>query len=182
MIPRAPWLERRFESGLPLSVVPTVLERLRGTPARVEDRLRGVAASVLTVRADKSWSIQENVGHLLMAEELWAVRLDDFEARRSELRAARFESGRVEKAGFNTRPIEQLCADFRLARGSLVGRLERFDDDVFEVVARHPRLNQPMRIVDLMVFIAEHDDHHLARITELLRSAPAAAVGGAAVQ
>jgi len=33
-----------------------------------------------------------------------------------------------------------------------------------------------------MVFIAEHDDHHLARITELLRSAPASAVGGAAVQ
>jgi hypothetical protein len=31
----------------------------------------------------------------------------------------------------------------------------------------HPRLNQPMRVIDLILFIAEHDDHHLARITEL---------------
>jgi hypothetical protein len=26
-----------------------------------------------------------------------------------------------------------------------------------------------MRVIDLVVFAAEHDDHHLARITELLR-------------
>ncbi len=36
--------------------------------------------------------------------------------------------------------------------------------------AHHPRLNRPMRILDLMVFAAEHDDHHLARISELLRA------------
>ncbi|MBE3135108.1 MAG: DinB family protein, partial [Acidobacteria bacterium] len=33
----------------------------------------------------------------------------------------------------------------------------------------HPRLNQRIRLLDLMVFAAEHDDHHLARLSELLR-------------
>jgi hypothetical protein len=29
-----------------------------------------------------------------------------------------------------------------------------------------------MRLIDLAFFTAEHDDHHLARITELLRLVP----------
>jgi hypothetical protein len=32
----------------------------------------------------------------------------------------------------------------------------------------HPRLKTPMRLVDHLYFVAEHDDHHLARIRELL--------------
>jgi hypothetical protein len=32
----------------------------------------------------------------------------------------------------------------------------------------HPRLKQPMRLVDHLFFVAEHDDHHLALIRELL--------------
>lgn len=35
--------------------------------------------------------------------------------------------------------------------------------------AAHPRLGQPMSVVDLCFFVAEHDDHHLATITELRR-------------
>jgi hypothetical protein len=36
--------------------------------------------------------------------------------------------------------------------------------------AVHPRLQQPMRLVDMLYFVAEHDDHHLARMTALARS------------
>jgi uncharacterized damage-inducible protein DinB len=170
MIARTPWLERRFETRLPVSAFPTVLERLRGTLARVEDRVRDVAPAALVARSGQSWSIQENIGHLLMVEELWAARLDDFEVGRPELRAARFESWRVGEAGFNERPMADVCARFRCARETLVQRLEELQDSVMNVVARHPRLDQPMRVVDLMLFIAEHDDHHMARITELVRA------------
>ena len=41
-----------------------------------------------------------------------------------------------------------------------------------ERAARHPRLGTPMRVVDLAYFVAEHDDHHLARLRELLTGAP----------
>jgi hypothetical protein len=34
----------------------------------------------------------------------------------------------------------------------------------------HPRLKQPMRLVDHLYFVAEHDDHHLARIWEMIEA------------
>ena len=33
--------------------------------------------------------------------------------------------------------------------------------------ALDPRLKKPMRTMDLFLFVAEHDDHHLARITKI---------------
>jgi nitronate monooxygenase len=39
------------------------------------------------------------------------------------------------------------------------------------VAALHPRLRVAMNVVDLAYFVSEHDDYHLARITELLREA-----------
>jgi uncharacterized damage-inducible protein DinB len=153
---------------LPLEMFPNLLERLRGTPARVEDRLRGVEGDRLTTKNGEGWSILEHVGHLLQVEGLWAARLDDFEAGKPELTAARFESWRVGDAQFNRRASRDLSSGLRIARRHLVGRLEAFDDEVLRRVARHPRLDRPMRIVDLMFFIAEHDDHHLVAITQLL--------------
>jgi hypothetical protein len=35
--------------------------------------------------------------------------------------------------------------------------------------ALHPRINRPIRLVDMCFFAAEHDDHHLAAIHDLLR-------------
>ncbi len=31
---------------------------------------------------------------------------------------------------------------------------------ILSISARHPRLMQPMRMIDLLYFVAEHDDHH----------------------
>ncbi len=62
-----------------------------------------------------------------------------------------------------------LLRRFRDRREDLVARLEGLDDDVLTRTALHPRLRQPMSAVDLCFFVAEHDDHHLAAITERLR-------------
>jgi hypothetical protein len=32
----------------------------------------------------------------------------------------------------------------------------------------HPRLKMPMRAIDHLYFVAEHDDHHLAHIERLV--------------
>jgi len=40
------------------------------------------------------------------------------------------------------------------------------EEDVFKS-ALHPRLKIPMRTIDLFIFVAEHDDHHLAKIIEI---------------
>lgn len=66
---RMPWIERHFSLDLPVSVLPSVIERLRGTPGRIDERLRGLARECLTRRIDGSWSIQENVGHLTLIRQ-----------------------------------------------------------------------------------------------------------------
>jgi hypothetical protein len=51
-----------------------------------------------------------------------------------------------------------------------VKRLERYDEGLIVRTSLHPRLEQPMRVIDHALFVAEHDDHHLATITSLLRT------------
>jgi hypothetical protein len=42
------------------------------------------------------------------------------------------------------------------------------DSELFARTMLHPRLKQPMRLVDHLYFVAEHDDHPLAFIWGLL--------------
>jgi uncharacterized damage-inducible protein DinB len=166
-----PWIERRFTFDLPVSMFPNVLERLRGTPARIDERLRGVPEETLRRQAGENWSIQENVGHLIKVEGLWIGRLQDFAAGLDTLRPADMSNRSTHEAGFNEVAFEEIASLFRQVRGEFVEQLEQFTDAEIARSAKHPRLDQPMRVLDLMIFAAEHDDHHLARITELLRNA-----------
>ena len=65
MVNRLPWFERVFPTALPAHLLPVIVERLRGTPARLVDRLSGVPFEAILRRGAGTWSIQENVGHLL---------------------------------------------------------------------------------------------------------------------
>ena len=47
--------------------------------------------------------------------------------------------------------------------------LEPLDEQQLIKSALHPRLKTPMRISDLFLFVAEHDDHHLAAVTALAK-------------
>jgi hypothetical protein len=40
------------------------------------------------------------------------------------------------------------------------------EQDIYKT-ALHPSLKKLMRTIDLFLFVAKHDDHHLARITEI---------------
>jgi hypothetical protein len=168
MIQRLPWLERVFPTGLPAHLLPVVVERLRGTPARIADRLAGVPPGVLVRRRGDSWSIQENVGHLLDLEPLWKQRAGELALRRAELAAADLTNRQTHEADHNAARLEGLLTEFRRARGELVRELEVFPEDGAAFAALHPRLKAPMNVVDLAFFVAEHDDYHLARISELL--------------
>ena len=171
MIRRLPWFERGFPSGLPAHLLPVIVERLRGTPARVADRLAGVPVEVLTRRSTSSWSIQENVGHLLDLEPLWHQRVGELAQRRGQLAEADLTNRRTHEANHNVATLGGLLAAFRAARGALVRQLETFPEDGLAFTALHPRLKAPMNVIDLAYFVAEHDDYHLARISELLGTA-----------
>jgi len=166
--PRRRWFDRRFELGLPLDALPEIIERLRGTPARLEERTRNIVPHRLVQRFGGTWSIQENVGHLLDLESLWAGRLDDFLQEATELRSTDLGNRKTWEAGHNAQPLETLLVGFRAARVDFVARLEKLSAPQVQRTALHPRLQQPMTVTDHCFFVAEHDDHHLARITELL--------------
>jgi len=165
---RQRWFDRKFELGLPARAFPTILERLRSTPARLEHAVAGVTADLARVRRDGAWSIQENVGHLADLESLWERRLDDFDAGAAVLHPADLENRKTHDADHNTRDLADLLREFRTARTRIVARLERLSDTDLERVALHPRLQQPMSVVDLGFFVAEHDDHHLGTIRGLI--------------
>lgn len=167
---KQPWFERAFPTGLPADLFPVIVERLRGTPARLEDRLGGLSPSVLTRRSGSTWSIQENAGHLLDLEPLWLARVEDLLARRPEMTAADLTNRRTHEADHNATPLAEILCGVRSARSTLVQRLDTVDDAALAYTAPHPRLRVPMSLVDHAFFVAEHDDYHLARITELLRS------------
>lgn len=149
-------------------IFPLVVERLRGTPPRLEDRLKSVLPTVLTRRSGDTWSIQENAGHLLDLEPLWLQRMDDLLARRDEMTPADLTNRRTHEANHNAASLNALLIGFRNARQLLVSRLEMVDTSAVLHTALHPRLRVPMNLSDHVFFVAEHDDYHLARISELL--------------
>ena len=169
MVERTEWIKRQFAFGLPLGMYPNVVERVRGTPARLEDLTRSLSQEILTRRNGDKWSIQEQAGHLLDLEGLGMRRLDDFEAGRETLIAADMENRKTHDANHNADTVENILAAFRKERMEFVRRLDAYDEGFVQRMALHPRLNVRIRVLDLTFFIAEHDDHHLARISELMR-------------
>ncbi len=169
MIQHLKWSERKFVLDFPVGLMPQFIERLRGTPARVEELCRGLQPAVLTRRLDGKWSIQENIGHLIQVERLHDGRIDDFRKRASTLGAANLQNPATEAADYNAQSIASIMAEFRKARTNFIRRIEEFPDDLVGHVAMHPRLNVPMRLVDMLYFVGEHDDFHFAVAVELLR-------------
>ena len=170
MAERMLWIEREFSFDfLPLWMYPNVLERVRGTPARLEDLVRSARPETLTRRHQDKWSIQEHAGHLLDLEPLGMNRLDDFEAGHDQLQAADMENRKTHGANHNASAIDDILRAFRAERMEFMRRLDEYDEAFIQRVAIHPRLKVQIRVLDLSYFIAEHDDHHLARISELIR-------------
>lgn len=169
MIPEYAWFERTFTFDLPVWLFPNILERLRGTPARLEELVSAVEFSRRIRRDGDEWSIQENAGHLWDLESLWLGRVEDFFADRATLRAADLSNRRTHEANHNAARLEDILAGFRRERLILVERLDPLEEADVRRSALHPRLQQPMTLIDHAFFVAEHDDHHLAQITRLKR-------------
>ena len=122
-------------------------------------------------KIDDKWSAQEHAGHLLDLETLWLARVRDYSANGTELTAADLSNRKTREANHNARSLQQIIAEFRAARGELLRCVEEAEQKSPAIPAHsllHPRLKEPMRLVDHLFFVAEHDDHHLAWIWELI--------------
>ncbi len=161
------WFERKFEFSFPLELHPNLCARLRGTPARLEEILRGDSGATLIRKAGQKWSAQEHAGHLADLEPLWLARVEDYVAGSTQLTITDLQNRKTDAANHNARAVEEILTEFRSAREKLLRCVDILDPSLFALAIPHPRLQTPMRLVDHLYFVAEHDDHHLARIWEL---------------
>lgn len=163
------WFDRKFSFDLELNRYPLIIERLRGTPARIDDRLRRINSAYLTNRISEGWTIQENIGHLFDLESIWKIRLEDIIEKKEFLTEVDLTNQITNDAEHNDKDLSELLIPFQIRRNRFVERLEEIPENFLELSALHPRLKTPVRIIDLAFFVAEHDDHHLALITNLLK-------------
>lgn len=166
---RTEWFNRIFPLLEDNGVLPDIIERLSGTPARVKAMLPEIPAALLVWKPNEKWSIQEEVGHLSDMEPLWLGRLEDLVTGQDELRVADLTNQRTHLANHNAADIGVLLQQFSEQRLVLVNRLFQLEPPQLLASSLHPRLKTPMRIIDLAYFVAEHDDHHLAGIREIMR-------------
>ena len=163
------WFDRNFKFDTSQNTFPAILERLSGTAARLEEKFKSIPPAILSERIGDSWSIKENLGHLSDLEPLWQGRLEDIQNAVTELRPTDLQNIATTQANHNAKTIDELLLRFRKLRQQTVHSLEGIDEETVFKSALHPRLKTPMRTIDLFLFVAEHDDHHLARITELTK-------------
>lgn len=168
MITLTPWFERKFDFNFPIGMFPIIVERLRGTTARIEYMLKNIPDEKLNKKDGEYWSIKEQVGHLYDLEDLWYDRMEDFLTGKEILRATDLNNTKTKEAHHNSKTIQELIQQFSEGRNKLIQKVENIDAGSASHTALHPRLVQPMRLVDALFFVAEHDDHHITMIRQLI--------------
>lgn len=170
MIQQTPWFERKFEFNFPVGLFPVILEKLRGTLPHIECQVKDQAEEKLNTEIQGTWSVKEHIGHLYDLEELWFGRIEDFLAGKQILRAADLSNRKTHESHHNRKDINTLLQEFSIERNKLIDTVKNLDESTVSQTALHPRLQTPMRLIDSLFFVAEHDAHHLAKIRELLAS------------
>ena len=161
------WFDRKFSFEHLKGTFPSILERLTDTPLRLRNKIHGISQDNYTRRVSDAWTIQEQVGHLCDLESLWESRFVDFIEGRDILTPADLTNEKTHTANHNNHDMALLLDSFENQRASLCNRMILLSRDAESLFSKHPRLGTPMRPIDLAFFIAEHDDHHLASITEI---------------
>ena len=159
------WFERQFTFGLPARMLPFYLERLEGTFARIEKKVAGIPEGILSDKLDGKWSVKENIAHLAEVDEIALKRIDEMKQGISPMTPAVIQPGR----NYNAQSILEILQFFRTNRNKNLQKYKSLASDDLLKSSLHPRLKVQMTPVDLAWFDAEHDDHHLVRINEILK-------------
>jgi uncharacterized damage-inducible protein DinB len=163
---KTPWFERKFPAIEDNGLLPTILERLDGTAARLTDKMKRIN-SHLTHSKEGEWSIKKEIGHLIDLEPLWLERAQQILKGEGKLLVADLTNQKTHDANHDNFSVVALIKKFKSERQKLVQILQNITENDLGKAAIHPRLGTPMRMIDLAFFVAEHDDHHLAQITHL---------------
>ena len=158
-----PWFERKLSFGYPKELLPYFLERIEGTIIRIEKKVSKLDDATLSTKLNEKWSIKENIGHLAEVDEIANRRIGEMIAGVAVLSPAVFEP-----KDYNPWPIEKVVDFFRASREANLKTYRGIAQNDLLKSSLHPRLKVQMTPVDLAWFDAEHDDHHLVKINEII--------------
>ena len=160
------WFEREFKFGLPAGMLPFFIERLKGTISRLESKVIGVPEEILSNQLDGKWSVKQNIGHLAEVDEIANKRIDEMISGIPMMSPAVFEP----QKDYNEQSVHEVVAFFLRNRTKNLNRYNTLSPDDLGKSSLHPRLKVQMTPVDLAWFDAEHDDHHLVRMNEIIKA------------
>jgi uncharacterized damage-inducible protein DinB len=161
---RQPWTAHVFNLDIDPGWIYNILTRVEDTELRLRHYCKELDDAHLSLQTNGAWSIKEHIGHLIDLEELHLNRLKEFADLKVVLTGADMSNAKTEAAAHNERAITDLLDEFSQTRKELAQAYKALPEQSLFHKAMHPRLKVLMRPVDLMYFIAEHDDHHLATI------------------
>jgi uncharacterized damage-inducible protein DinB len=161
------WFEREFDLSFGAERYAAMYHQLAGAPERLQQAVAGLREEVLVAKPGGKWSIKEQAAHLFVMEPLWRVRFQDIMDQKPTLTVADLNNTATTEGGFNAVAIAELLARFAAERQETMRLLDQIDALDLKKTSLHPRLKQPMRVIDLAYFVAEHDDHHIAIVKEL---------------
>ncbi|MBL7985827.1 MAG: DinB family protein [Flavobacteriales bacterium] len=164
-----PWSKRTFDYGRSMDELPVLLERVQGTSARLSTLLARQPRENLHLRVHGKWSAMEHIGHLITLQDRFEPRVDDFEQRRPKLCDINLKDQDPIIQGHRLRSLGDVLEEFRIKRLAFANRIERLRQQSLEHIAYHPCQDRTMRPVDMLLWIAEHDDHHLASVRAILK-------------
>lgn len=162
------WVDKNFEFNFPVEEYINLLLELERTISKVQELVGELPEPLLKRKTIEHWSIQENVGHLYNADQLFIGRLEDYKNGLKTLRPADLSGKKTDTADYNSENISNIMKSFQDRRTGYVNQLKELDEDMFAKISFHPRLEKDMRLVDMLQFQVEHDEHHLNAIKELL--------------
>ncbi len=95
-------------------------------------------------------------------------RFQQFEDGLTELVAADMSNKKTQTASHNDQSVDNLIQEFSIKRKELIAFFKSLNPKTHHHRSFHPRIKAYMKPVDLLFFIAEHDDHHLTDISEII--------------
>ncbi len=164
------WFDRQFDFSFGIEQFPGLLERLKKTSLLILEITNRISEQDLNFKPAGKWSVKEQIGHLWVLEPLWQKRFLEIKENQAQMSPADLKNRATDNASFNQYNIKKIITGFQQERKHTIRLLESFSQSDLLNSLYHTRLNQPMRIIDLMYFVAEHDEHHLNIILKILNN------------
>lgn len=161
------WFEREFDFSFDTDEYPGIYQRLQQAPGILTQIVINKPDHILSHSPGGKWSVKEHTGHLSILERLWRIRILDIMKKKPILTPADLNNKGTSEAGFNKYTITELLREFTEERMVTLSLLDSIDVPNESHICIHPRLQQPMRMIDILYFAVEHDDYHIAAAREL---------------